>query len=600
MTRLPPLANVSCNADGLIFGDDFGDSYYSRNDGLGESRAVFLGGAHLPDAWQGRSSFVIGELGFGTGLNFLATWDLWRKHRPSDGVLHYFSVEGFLLDSEKARAAHGHWPQLEELSLKLTKRWPVRSFGAQRIWFDDDNVCLTVLIGPCRDALSRMDFQADCWFLDGFSPSKNPQMWSDDVLTQIKRLSAPHARVATYSVAGAVRQGLSDQGFVVAKVPGFAFKRERLEAHLPGVCVAEIQKPKRAIVIGGGIAGCSIAAALLRRGIEVELFDGDPCGRTKASGNPLALVMPRLDRADTREARFFRAAYLMALDAYKQMGDGFFATTGVREICVGDDKRERHLSLGDDPPLPPSHLTKAADSALVHHQAGLVYPDAVLAHLRAGATRHPINVARLVYKDATWHAYDQAGTCVASADICVVANGQAAAEFSTTGRYIRGRVGQLSWAPLHGDSVDMPLSGGAYCAPFGDKLMFGATYETWDMQAPPPCVRPEGHTENNALLAALAPDVAARLVMSAASGRTSVRAATPDQLPMVGACEEGVPGKFVLCGLGSRGFTTAFLCAEMIAAGACGEPSPVERDVAIALSPDRFAKREQRRMTAKT
>jgi tRNA 5-methylaminomethyl-2-thiouridine biosynthesis bifunctional protein len=601
MSRLPPSPNIHFDESGLIQGDDFGDSYFSRDDGLAESRAVFLAGNHLPEVWADRDSFVIGELGFGTGLNVLAAWDLWNKTASATGILHIISVEGFLMDADSAQKAHRAWPELASLSQQLIARWPTRAAGTQRIWFPNDRVCITFLIGPCVQMLSRMDFQADAWFLDGFSPSKNPDMWSAAVFEQIRRLSAPRATVATYSVAGIVRSGLTEVGFDVSRAPGFGSKRERLEAQLvrDELPKSTTPKPKTALVIGGGIGGTAMCAALVRRGIKVELIDDDSCGRTKASGNPLALVMPRLDRGDTREAWFFRSAYLMACDAYGDMDDDGFIETGVIE-CGEDAKSiERLADLRLDPPLPDADLIAHGINGLLHRRAGIAYPDAVLKHLHGQATHHPIAVGRLERNDGQWQALCDAGKIIAQADICIIAAGTGVNLLCDLGPDLLARAGQLSLAKIQGELPETPLSGGAYAAKFGDKLAFGATFEPWPIdKQTPPSVCAEKHSQNQANLAEIAPDLAARIDLQSANGRVSIRVTTNDNLPVVGAVPGAQSGLFVLAALASRGFTTAFLCAEMIASQACHEPSPVERDVALALAPDRFIKRRAKRATA--
>jgi tRNA 5-methylaminomethyl-2-thiouridine biosynthesis bifunctional protein len=594
MPRLPPLPNTHIDAAGLIHGDDFNDSYFSRDNGLEESRTVFLSGCGLPQAWENRSSFVIGELGFGTGLNILAAWDLWNKNRPIGGILHIVTVEGFLLDADIARAAHAHWPELAQLSAQLIAKWPTRAYGAQRIWFPDDGLCITFLVGPCEDVLKLMDFEADCWFLDGFSPSKNPQMWSQAVFAQIARLSAPDARLSTYSVAGLVKSGLREAGFSVVRRPGYGSKRERLEAHLTGHSLPRATRPTSAIVIGGGIAGASLAAACARRGMTVELFDADPCGQTKASGNPIALITPRLDRGDTFEARFLRSAYLMALTTYQDMGAAF-DQTGVLEVRTNAEGIERTANLAADPPLPESHLRQIDEASLLHIKSGLAYPDLVLRHLKQDANCHPIEVARVEADNGVWSALDLDGHVIATADICLIANGPAAGHFCDLGGGLRGRIGQLSWAPVDGPLPDRPISGGAYGAPFHNKLVFGATFSPWNLDDPAPEVTLASHVRNRDMLAELAPELAGKLDIDKAAGRTSLRAATVDQLPIAGAVGANEAGKYVLCGLGSRGFTTAFLSAELIVSNACGEPSPVEALIGNALAPDRFAKRAAKR-----
>jgi tRNA 5-methylaminomethyl-2-thiouridine biosynthesis bifunctional protein len=594
MPRLPPSANTHVNQAGLIFGDDFDDSYFSRDNGLEETRTVFLGGCGLPEAWSGRQSFVIGELGFGTGLNILATWDLWKKNRPLGGVLHIVTVEGFLLDASVAQASHQMWPELAQLSDQLIAKWPTRSYGAQRIWFPDDGLCITFLIGPCEDVLARMDFCADCWFLDGFSPARNPDMWSSGVFAQVARLSAPGARLATYSVAGHVRAGLAEVGFDVTRAPGFGTKRQRLEAVFGGTPPAPKHRPQTAIVVGGGIAGAAAAAAFARRGIKVDLFDPDPCAATKASGNPVALIMPRLDRGDTYEARFFRASYLSSLEALSQMGDAF-SPIGVNEVGPEDAARQRLANLAADPPLPLTHLAKGVDESLFHVQGGLAFPDLVLKHLTRNATCHPRAIETLLLIDAQWCALNDVGEVLARADICVIASGPAAARFSRLDLDMRGRAGQLSWAKLVGQPPRAALTGGAYAAPFHNKLMFGATFDYCDLDGPPPPVSEASHRRNLDNLALIAPDLARDIDLKFASGRSAIRATTGDQLPIAGALEGEGAGKFILTGLGTRGFTTAYLCAEIIASLACHEPSPVEANIAAALAPDRFEKRAAKR-----
>jgi tRNA 5-methylaminomethyl-2-thiouridine biosynthesis bifunctional protein len=594
MPRLPPEAKTHIDEAGLIFGDDFNDSYFSRDNGLEESRAVFLKGCGLPHAWSDKSGFVIGELGFGTGLNVLAVWDAWRKSHPKDAILHIVTIEGFLLAAELAKAAHTAWPELQDLSDKLIANWPVHAYGAQRIWFHEEAICITFLIGPCAEMLKNMAFQADCWFLDGFSPARNPDMWSEAVFAQIARLSAPRARLATYSVAGRVKTGLTTVGFDISREPGFGTKRQRLEARLNRPPSPEVRRPTTAMIIGGGIAGCSLASALMKRGLKVDLFDSDPCAATKASGNPIALVKPRLDRADTAEGRFFRAAFLFARRIYGSLGAAF-EETGVLEIGTDPLSKERLVNLGDDPPLPADYLLQGENDSLIHKKSGLAYPHAVLASLKQGAICRPVPVARIAHENGQWRAFDEGGVCVASADICVLANGPGIAQFTDMGPYLRGRAGQLSWASFAGDAPFMPVTGGAYAAPFHDQLVFGATFDPCDLRDAPPPVSVASHLENCDKLAGLAPDLARQIDVQAASGRTSIRVTTPDHLPIVGAVPQADPGLYVLTGLGSRGFTTAFLCAEIIASQACSEPSPVETAIAKTLAPDRFARRAAKR-----
>ena len=208
---------------------------------------------------------------------------------------------------EAAERAHAAWPELAELSAQLRAQWPERARGVQRIVLGD-GVTLTLFVDEIAASLPQARAHCDAWFLDGFAPAKNPEMWSAEVLGHVARLSATGARAATYTVAGDVRRNLqATLAFDVAKVPGHGRKKERLEARLmlrdPNAGVA----PKRVAIIGAGIAGAWAARAFVRRGCEVTVYDQAAAPGSGASGNPLALVMPRLDAGDgPRRARCWR------------------------------------------------------------------------------------------------------------------------------------------------------------------------------------------------------------------------------------------------------------------------------------------------------
>jgi tRNA 5-methylaminomethyl-2-thiouridine biosynthesis bifunctional protein len=206
--------------DGSPRSGRFGDVYFSQQDGLAEARAVFLAGCGLPTAWEGRRRFCVAELGFGTGLNIAALLDLWRREGPAEGHLSVFSVEGFPLGREEARRALEAWPELAGVTQALLDVWPQATPGFHRLDLPDFNATLDLAIGDVGWALSQWTGQADAWFLDGFAPSTNPEMWSDAVLDGIAARSAPGARAATFTVAGAVRRRLSGRGFSVDKRPG--------------------------------------------------------------------------------------------------------------------------------------------------------------------------------------------------------------------------------------------------------------------------------------------------------------------------------------------------------------------------------------------
>ena len=210
--------------DGVPVSTRFDDPYYSREDGLAETRHVFLDGCDLPARWQGCEAFTIAELGFGTGLNFCATLALWQQTVAPASHLHFVSFEMYPLTAAEIDRALTVWPDIAEQRAALVAAWQ----GAGSI--EIGSVTLTVIAGDARNAVPAWDGRADAWFLDGFAPSRNPQMWEPGLLDAVARKSAPDAIAATYSVAGAVRRGLTGAGFTLERLPGYGRKREMLRA----------------------------------------------------------------------------------------------------------------------------------------------------------------------------------------------------------------------------------------------------------------------------------------------------------------------------------------------------------------------------------
>jgi len=241
-----PQANIN-NAE-LVWNDQghphsslFNDHYYSLSNGLEETNHVFIKGNHLLRRWKELSDeqcFCIMETGFGSGLNFLSTWQLWNKYKAGqNNILHYISVEAYPMTLQQLQKSLDNWKdKLSEFSVKLLAEYPPLKVGNHEIHFEADNVKLTLLFGDIREQLPAVDCTAsglvDAWFLDGFSPSKNPEMWEDSLYTQMHRLSKQGATVATYTVAGIVRRGLTAAGFQVSRKPGFGTKRDMLYAQL--------------------------------------------------------------------------------------------------------------------------------------------------------------------------------------------------------------------------------------------------------------------------------------------------------------------------------------------------------------------------------
>lgn len=223
--------------DDSIYNRRFDDSYFSRDDGLGETHHVYIEGNDLPKRWQDRKRFTIGELGFGTGLNFLATWRLFDDNAARNRQLDYIAVEGYPLSADEIEAALAPWYEtLGAYCARLCESWPPRVPGWHRIDLSK-HVRLTLIFDDVQDGLEQLSVPlgVDCWYPDGFNPAHNPDMWSHAVFQAMAQLSAPGATFATYTAAGFVRRGLETAGFTVEKRPGFGAKRHMLSGRLKEV-----------------------------------------------------------------------------------------------------------------------------------------------------------------------------------------------------------------------------------------------------------------------------------------------------------------------------------------------------------------------------
>lgn len=537
---------------------DYGDVYFSAEDGLEETRAVFLAGCNLPAAWAGRPVYTIGELGFGTGLNALALWQMWREHRPAAGWLHFVSVEKHPLSREQAARAFQAWPGLSALSDQLLAQWPPRLKGPHRMVFAQDRFTITVFHDEAEAALGQVDAVMDAWFLDGFAPARNEAMWSQAVLDHVGRLSRPGARIGTFTVAGAVRRGLQAAGFAVSKQPGFGKKRERLEAIYEGAQATLSEADARPIaILGAGIAGASLAHAARQRGCEVVVVD--PNGLAGgASSAPAGMLTPRLEKADRPHVRATLAAFAYARRLYDGLA-GFHPGGVIRKL--GDAKDIARYSaiaelMGADICLDGDMLKMRQagwfePSALV---AGLLGDGPVLSHMPAGD---------FCVIDARGHRADHADISPSAGQVAV----------------------------FDANPPTQPVTWGHYACPTPDgRLLLGATHIKGEDEGD----AGEAIEAFRSEVLEMMPELAEDLPQQAVEIWSGVRASTPDRLPIAGRWETD-EADWVLSGLGSRGFAHAPLLAEQILSQICGEPLALEKSGAEALNPDRFERRRARR-----
>src|SRR3954469_12121063 len=257
--------------DGIPYSGMFDDVYHSTSGALGQAHHVFLQGNRLPERWAGRGRFVILETGFGLGLNFLATWRAWRRDPQRCGRLHFVSVEKHPFSLQDLRTLHAAYPELTEESSQLHSVWPPLVGGGHRLEFEGGAVILTLFFADIRVARD-LRLAADAFYLDGFAPQKNPDMWSPQTLRSLSRLAAPGATAATWCVASSVRAALEETGFQITKKEGFGFKKEMLVAVYGRKGIAfEPPKERQATIVGAGLAGAALCERLCARGWQVTL-----------------------------------------------------------------------------------------------------------------------------------------------------------------------------------------------------------------------------------------------------------------------------------------------------------------------------------------
>ena len=561
-TAYMPAPSLVFEGEGQVSSADFGDVYFSRASGVAETQHVFLKGNGLPERFAGRPQFTIGELGFGTGLNFLVAWRAFLETTGPKQHLHYISVEKFPLTREQLAQLHPESP--------LLAYYPLRLPGWHRIHFE--RCTLTLGFGEAEALFGGIDASVDAWFLDGFAPAKNPDMWSDGLFASLARLSAPDATVATFTAAGFVKRGLAAQGFAMEKVRGFAHKRDMLVGRRAGVLPQKPETVTSVLVVGAGIAGCTLAHALAERGVQVTLADkGMVAGG--ASGNPAAVLYPQLTKFFTPATAWHLTGYgfmLRQLARWRAQGLDFrWEQPGMLRLPREGEATLASLQLD---PIIAHDISKAeageiAGTAVARDGAFLpqgswIDPGALCRALAQHANitlREQWNIAAITRQGAPWQA--------------------AAALLPEIPMPIGRSAGQVSLLPM-GAPVKCIVNHRGYVIPADGQCIVGATYDRSDFSC---AVTEANHAENLQHAREALPDWQGD---TALDGRVSIRATTPDKLPYVGRVHDGL---YVSVGHGSRGMISAPLAAEVLAAQLVGEMVPLTPVLRAAINPLRRA-----------
>lgn len=650
-------ADLNWNEQGTPVSRTFGDVYFSNENGLEETRHVFLGGNQLPErfTWHPRPLFVTAETGFGTGLNFLTLWkafDQFRTTEPEATLqrLHFISCEKYPLSVGDLASAHACWPELADYACALREQWPVALPGCHRMLLDGGRVTLDLWFGDINLLIHTFDDhlnqQVDAWFLDGFAPSKNPDMWTPELFACMAKMARTGGTLATFTCAGFVRRGLQEAGFTVAKRTGFGPKRHMLSGVMENAITTRSQTPWYArpaatsygrsnniSIIGGGIASALLALALLRRGKSVTLYSADAQSAQGASGNRQGALYPLLNHHDPALARFFPAAFTFARRLYDRLPVDFdHQWCGVTQL--GWDKKSADKIAKMLTMQLPEEIARAIDpqqaealcgvetgcGGITYPLGGWLSPAQLTPALFDLARQQGLQIhwqhelTTLTPDEDSWllEFVDQPARHHANV---VLATGHALTDFAqseTLPAYaVGGQVSHIPTTPALGE-LKQVLCYDGYLTPVNPANQhhcIGASYHRADRST---AYREEDQQENRERLLRCLPEVdwPTEVDVSGESARCGVRCATRDHLPMTGplpdyqrtleqyatlaqhkneAQEAPVhPGLFVLGALGSRGLCSGPLAAEILAAELCGEPIPLDRDTLAALHPNRY------------
>lgn len=648
MSTLLQHAQIDWDDQGRPHSRQYDDVYFAVNEGIEETRHVFLGQTRLAERFAAlapHACLVIGETGFGTGMNFYCAWQLFEQHAHAEARLHFVSVEKYPLGHEDMARAVRLWPELAAYSQPLLEQYVAVHPGFQQFTFDNGRVTLTLLIGDVLEQLPQLDAQIDVWFLDGFAPAKNPDMWTPQLFAQLARLSYPGTVLGTFTTTGWVRRSLVDAGFAMRKVPGIGKKWEVMNGAYVGPVScpgapwyarpAAPPGPREALVIGAGLAGSTTAASLARRGWQVTVLERHDTPAQEASGNPQGVLYLKLSAHGTALSQMILSGFGYTRRQLERLQRGRdWDACGVLQLAFDSKEAERQGKLAaafEHGLLHSLERTEAEAIAGVALPAGgLFYPEGGWVHppaLCQQQLQHPgvrllthQEVLELRKVDEQWQAW--AGErLLASAPVVVLAGAADVRRFEPCAQLPLKRIrGQITRLPATAGSraLRTVLCAEGYVAPpRGDEHTVGASFDFHSQDLAPTVAEHQG---NLALLDEISADLAQRLGTAELApgqlqGRAAFRCTSPDYLPIVGPVADAqafaeayavlgrdarqVPdvacpwldGLYVNSGHGSRGLITAPLSGELVAAWVCGEPLPLPRAVAEACHPNRFALR---------
>ncbi|MGP1718148.1 MAG: bifunctional tRNA (5-methylaminomethyl-2-thiouridine)(34)-methyltransferase MnmD/FAD-dependent 5-carboxymethylaminomethyl-2-thiouridine(34) oxidoreductase MnmC [Methylophilus sp.] len=594
--------------EGLPYSTQFNDIYFSASPdqpqhGLAETRHVFLQHNDLQQRWQALppdqpSHFVIVETGFGSGLNFLAALQLWRKHAPASAHLHFLSIEIAPFTLQDLQQAHAHFPELAELSQALCQQYRLLQPGINQLELPAFSTSLTLHIADAAQVFPALHVMADAWFLDGFAPSKNPEMWQSPLFDCMARCSRQGTTFATFTSAGFVRRGLQAAGFIAEKKTGYGAKREMLSGVWQSAGIEQQPAMPKVAVIGAGIAGCSSAWHLAGLGCEVHVFERAEKVALGASGNPRGMLYPRLNAEKPMNDQLALRSYSFSLRHYANLGltEDVFKACGLLQL--GGSAREqkrvhkvaaRYSDLGLLTQVDASQATALAGVTLttdcLHFaEAAWVNPGEACQVMLAQANIHvhlQQEIQSISRQDTGWQLQSETQV-YARFDAVIVANAaDAATLLPDSGMWlnpVRGQMGMIATQAAL-EPLKTILCGDGYLTPLHQGMhAMGATFAAGDADT---SLREEDNQSNLNMISSLSPQFDQAGSAEVTFARASSRCGSPDYLPYVGPLlpiaslpsntspgfsDLPAPqGLYVHVAHGSKGLMTAPYCAAVLA-----------------------------------
>ena len=640
--------------DGQPYSSLFDDIYYSSGDseaipGESEFNHVFFKNNGMPERWQQRDDFVIAELGFGSGLNCVLTIKKWLQHCAESNkrkILHYIAIEKYPLSAATIGQLISGYPELRPVCDELVENYPPAIEATHSRSLFDGRVFVHFKFMDVNDALENERLEVDAWYLDGFSPAKNPEMWSQSIFEKIAKNSRNGATCSTYTAAGFVRRNLQSAGFVVDKVSGYGKKREMLVARLPATDLDNkkhsspgyrdkpwFQLPpkihaseKKATVIGAGIAGLSVAYALIQRGWSVTIIDKhDDVGRGTTS-NPAPIVYPRLSVNNDIDTEYYTTAYCHALYVFNKLqkrsrqqfwyGDGLLQSMDKKRlglILKKFDFNRDFISIVDD--------SDDGEVTVDYMSAGVLLPDILCAVIR-GECGDKLDIIKAeitcIKNDGKqWQCYSEDKT-ISEDRVLVIASGIDINVFGLPINFpvdaVRGQVAVLEANDVS-RQITKTLNADIHITPaINGRHYLGATYDRNSVDHA--ISLRDSHTLFESLNAIYPGMFSEDDYVDAWVG---FRAISKDRVPVVGAVPDlcfyekeyadirdgnnirgylpasYMDGLYISAAHGSRGFTSSFISAEVIASMIEGTPFPVSKRVLDYLSPSRFVVNDLKR-----